>query len=288
MPPLVVQGLGALWAYCKRYFSAFGKICEYPLPACNGIPQGCASRSWPATPWLKGGWRLSAMGGGGRKSYIDDRYVTATQREQLEESAREGFRWEQQNGWQTNVKKTTLASIPPLPQHEEIGGKSIVKVDTLTSLGTEVPLHGHAKLDLPKKRHQSAMCALTRVVALRLPTHVIQQLVEIVIIPKTCYHVQARPLQDYWCERLRRAIHVAAGLRHKGHCYEVIAALFRRAHRYDPKCARCLLSLGFGAFGFCATWKRRLSSGGESMPSDSPLDLEDLWGLEEVPGLFGP
>ena len=135
------------------------------------------------------------------------------------------------------MKKTTLASIPALQAHEEIGGKMIDKVDTLTSLGTEVPLHGHAKLDLPKKRHQNAMGALTRIAALRLPTHVVQQLVEIVIIPKTCFHVQARPLQDYWCERLRRAIHVSVGLRHKGHCYEVIAALFRRAHRYDPKSA---------------------------------------------------
>ena len=42
------------------------------------------------------------------------------------------------------------------------------------------------------------------------PLHLTQQLVECIVIPKTCYHMQARPLQEIWCERLRRAINVAA------------------------------------------------------------------------------
>ena len=72
VPPLVVQGLGALWAHCRRYFSAFGKICEYPLPSCNGIPQGCAL-SVMACNTLVEGWLAAVRTGGGEgRAYIDD------------------------------------------------------------------------------------------------------------------------------------------------------------------------------------------------------------------------
>ena len=98
-------------------------------------------------------------------------------------------------------------------------------------------MHGRAKTSLPEKRHENAMEALTRIATLRLPLHIAQQLIEVIVIPKTCFHVQARPLQDIWCQRLRRTINVATGVRYRGLCNEVVAALFRRPHRYDPRCA---------------------------------------------------
>ena len=235
--PLVVQGLGALWTNCKRFFSAFGKVHDVPLLASNGIPQGCALSVMACNTLVEGWLKAIHDEGGGGRAYIDDRYVTASDKEQLERSATAGFEWERRNGWRTNIKKTTLVSLPRMKEEEMVGGRVITKVDTLQSLGTEIPLHGHARVELPRKRHENASCALSRVAALKLPTHVMQQIVEIVIIPKTCYHVQTRPLQDYWCERLRRAINAAVGLRHRGHCYEVVASLFRRPHRYDPKSA---------------------------------------------------
>ena len=139
-----------------------------------------------------------------------------------------------------NFDKSYVASLPPMQQDQKVGGQLITKATTLASLGAELPLNGRAKTYLPQERHSRAQESLTRIATLKLPLHITQQLVECIVIPKTCFHVQARaarPLQDIWCERLRRAINVATRMKHRGHSPEIVSALFRRPHRYDPHSA---------------------------------------------------
>ena len=237
VPDWCVLGLGALWTRCERVFSVYGRLDGGSLRGLNGIPQGCAL-SVMACNALVEGWlgKIQAVGAQG-KAYIDDRYIIARDPYVFDSGAREGFQWEQDHGWQTNLKKSSVASIPRIQAQEQVGGVHIQRTDTLTSLGTELPMQGRAKTELPAKRHAKAIDALTRIATLRLPLHIAQQLIESIVIPKTCFHVQARPLQDIWCERLRRAINVATRMRHRGHCTDIVAALFRRPHRYDPKSA---------------------------------------------------
>ena len=228
------RALATFWTTSNRHIAAFGQIDPERIPASRGIPQGCALSVLTCNAMVAG-WAARVASLAQPAAYIDDRYLMTSNSTQLQHASDLGQSWERDSGWRCNIEKSVVASYPPANIPIVIDSKEFPRVDTLSILGTQIPLSAQAKVDIHDDRQEKAQRCLDRVGVLRLPLHLTQTLVETVILPKFTYHIQARPVPRKLCENMRRSIQQIIRTDSKGHAWECLAVLVRKPHRFDPE-----------------------------------------------------
>ena len=234
VPKRLAAVLLRFWAGLNRHFSVAGYLDPQPLLPCNGIPQGCCVSALACNALARLWARRVAAASCLPSAFLDDRYIMASNHDDLQRGVTESMEWERENHWVTNTKKSAWVTYPSDKDVALEGPMEIPRARHVTSLGVDLVIDHNLPMQRQKQRLQVAMTTAQRISTLSLPTHTAQCLIDAVVLPQFCYHAQMRPVPLHDLERMKSAIGKATHVYRRAHSRELIAVFLTKAHRQDP------------------------------------------------------
>ena len=171
-------------------------------------------------------------------SYIDDRYLYSCDVEALQATWHSSQVWEEKESWELNVAKSHLVVAGRFASTIEHQGEKLGVQPTLKALGTEMPPHCNAPVQLIQKRFLSAGTMAERIALLRLPVPLAQRLIQTIVMPKSVYQLVPRLPRVDLLKKLLASIKSALQMKHRRISWHALCACLWKGQHTDPTYAQ--------------------------------------------------